>query len=72
MPVIEVTAVPAFSDNYIRLITSRGNSCAIVSRGNAQPVLDLLQKQGLDLAYILMRTITPITSRALGACRPDG
>lgn len=54
MPVIEVTAVPAFSDNYIWLITSGGNSCAVVDPGDAQPVLEVLQEKGLDLAYILI------------------
>ena len=62
MPVIEVTAIPAFSDNYIWPITTRGNSCAIVDRGDAQPDLEVLQEKGLDLVYILIRTITPITS----------
>lgn len=54
MPVIEVTAIPAFFDNYIWLITTGGNSCAIVDPGEAQPVLEVLQEKGLDLAYILI------------------
>jgi hydroxyacylglutathione hydrolase len=54
MPAIEVTAVPAFSDNYIWLITTGGNSCAVVDPGDAQPVLQALQEKGLHLDYILI------------------
>jgi len=54
MPAIKVTAVPAFSDNYIWLITAGGNSCAVVDPGDAQPVLEALQEKGLDLDYILI------------------
>ena len=54
MPGIEVTAIPAFSDNYIWLISCGGTSCAVVDPGDAQPVLDLLQEKGLDLCYILI------------------
>jgi len=54
MPVITVTAVPAFSDNYIWLITAGGNSCAVVDPGDAQPVLEVLREKGLDLDYILI------------------
>jgi hydroxyacylglutathione hydrolase len=54
MPEIEVTAVPAFADNYIWLITTGGNSCAVVDPGDAQPVLEVLQEKGLDLNYILI------------------
>jgi hydroxyacylglutathione hydrolase len=51
---LEVTAIPAFSDNYIWLLDSGGNSCAIVDPGDAEPVLETLERQGLDLAYILL------------------
>jgi hydroxyacylglutathione hydrolase len=51
---IEVTAVPAFSDNYIWLISSGGTSCAVVDPGDAQPVLEALQEHGLELEYILI------------------
>jgi hydroxyacylglutathione hydrolase len=60
MPDLQVTAIPAFSDNYIWLITNGGNSCAVVDPEDAQPVLEILQKNGLDLAYI------PITHHHLG------
>jgi len=51
---IEVTAVSAFSDNYIWLISSGGTSCAVVDPGDAQPVLEALQEHGLELEYILI------------------
>ena len=54
MPNIEVTAIPAFSDNYIWLITTGGASCAVVDPGDAQPVLDVLKDRGLQLDYILI------------------
>lgn len=54
MPNIEVTAIPAFSDNYIWLITTGGASCAVVDPGDAQPVLDILKDRGLRLDYILI------------------
>lgn len=54
MPNIEVTAIPAFSDNYIWLITTGGASCAVVDPGDAQPVLDVLKDRGLRLDYILI------------------
>ena len=41
MSEIEVTAIPAFTDNYIWLITTGGNSCAVVDPGDAQPTLKL-------------------------------
>ena len=54
MPNIEVTAIPAFSDNYIWLITTGGASCAVVDPGDAQPGLDGLKDRGLRLDYILI------------------
>ncbi len=54
MPAIKVTAVPAFSDNYIWLITSGGNSCAVVDPGDAQVVIQVLREKDLNLDYILI------------------
>ena len=54
MPAIEVTAIPAFSDNYIWLITTGGTSCAVVDPGDAQPVIVALNELGLKLDYILI------------------
>jgi hydroxyacylglutathione hydrolase len=54
MPIIEVTAIPAFSDNYIWLISTGGNSCAVVDPGDAQPVIEALGERDLQLDYILI------------------
>jgi len=54
MPEITVTAIPAFSDNYIWLISSRGNHCAVVDPGEARPVEKFLSDAGMTLDYILL------------------
>lgn len=54
MPEITVTAIPAFTDNYIWLISSSGKHCAIVDPGDAAPVRELLRQHGLKLRYILL------------------
>ena len=51
---LRITAIPAFGDNYIWLLTAGGNACAVVDPGDEDPVLDVLQQQGLDLRYILL------------------
>jgi len=51
---LNITAIPAFSDNYIWLLTAGGTACAVVDPGDADPVLEVLEKQGLDLRYILL------------------
>jgi len=51
---LKITAIPAFADNYIWLLTSDGKSCAVVDPGDEDPVLEVLQQQGLDLRYILL------------------
>lgn len=51
---ISIEAIPAFSDNYIWLIRDSGTTCAVVDPGEAAPVLDKLEKDGLDLQYILL------------------
>ena len=51
---LSISAIPAFSDNYIWLITNAGTTCAVVDPGEAEPVLKVLQNQGLDLRYILL------------------
>jgi hydroxyacylglutathione hydrolase len=50
----EVTAIPAFTDNYIWAITQGEKYCAIVDPGEAQPVRDFLSHRGLSLEYILI------------------
>lgn len=50
---IEVTAIPAFVDNYFWLITD-GHRAAIVDPGDAAPVRAALQQRGLQLDAILI------------------
>jgi len=54
MPELKVAAIPAFADNYIWLISTGGRHCAVVDPGDANPVLEKLQQDGLDLAAILL------------------
>jgi len=54
MTSLNVTAIPAFTDNYIWLISTGGTSCAVVDPGAAKPVIDVLQKLGLKLDFILI------------------
>jgi hydroxyacylglutathione hydrolase len=54
MPEVNVTAIPAFSDNYIWLLSTGGDECAVVDPGDAGPVLSALAREALDLAYILL------------------
>lgn len=51
---LNMTAIPAFGDNYIWLLTAGGTACAVVDPGDAEPVLEALENQGLDLRYILL------------------
>ena len=51
---LKVTAIPAFADNYIWLLSAGGKACAVVDPGDADPVLQVLQQQGLDLTCILL------------------
>jgi hydroxyacylglutathione hydrolase len=51
---LNISAIPAFGDNYIWLITAGGKTCAVVDPGDANPVLEVLQERGLDLRYILL------------------
>ena len=54
MPELTVTAIPAFADNYIWLISTGGDECAVVDPGDAGPVFSELNRQGLKLRYILL------------------
>ncbi len=51
---LSVSAIPAFQDNYIWLLKGAGTACAVVDPGDAQPVIEELQRRGLDLRYILL------------------
>lgn len=50
---IEVTAIPAFEDNYIWAITQGGNA-AVVDPGDAKPVQAWLDRTGFVLTAILL------------------
>jgi hydroxyacylglutathione hydrolase len=50
----EVSAIKAFSDNYIWLLRGHDNACAVVDPGDEEPVLETLAAKGLDLRYILL------------------
>jgi hydroxyacylglutathione hydrolase len=54
MPEVIVTAVPAFTDNYIWVLSTGGAECAVVDPGDAEPVFDALRRDGLELACILL------------------
>jgi hydroxyacylglutathione hydrolase len=51
---LNINAIPAFGDNYIWLLTAGGNACAVVDPGDEDPVLEVLEQQGLELRYILL------------------
>ncbi len=52
---IDVSAIPAFDDNYIWLLTRAGyGGCAVVDPGDQEPVLDTLNNRGLTLDAILI------------------
>lgn len=49
----DVIRIPAFKDNYIWLLRS-GAAAVVVDPGDAQPVLDVLEHEGLSLSAILI------------------
>jgi hydroxyacylglutathione hydrolase len=52
---LNVTPIPAFSDNYIWLISNdTKEACIIVDPGDAKPVLEVLQKTTMTLHAILI------------------
>jgi hydroxyacylglutathione hydrolase len=51
---LDVRAIPAFSDNYIWLLHAGGKACAVVDPGDDGPVLEALEGAGLALEYILL------------------
>lgn len=54
MPVLIVSAISAFSDNYIWLVRRGGTDCAVVDPGEARPVQEALRREGLQLRHILL------------------
>jgi len=52
---VDVSAIPAFDDNYIWLLTREGYSgCAVVDPGDEEPVIQTLEAKGLMLDAILV------------------
>ncbi len=51
---LHIEAIEAFTDNYIWLLSTDTDSCAVVDPGDATPVLKRLQEGGLNLRYILL------------------
>lgn len=52
---VDVSAIPAFDDNYIWLLRRPGSgACAVVDPGDEAPVLERLAAEGLELAAILV------------------
>jgi len=51
---ITISAIPAFSDNYIWLIKGSGRDCAVVDPGDHRPVLKVLEGEDLVLRHILL------------------
>jgi len=49
----DVIRIPAFKDNYIWLLR-KGAAAVVVDPGDARPVLELLEREGLTLASILI------------------
>lgn len=51
---LNISAIPAYNDNYIWLLTAGGKACAVVDPGDEEPVLEILEERGLDLRYIFL------------------
>jgi hydroxyacylglutathione hydrolase len=49
----EIIRIPAFKDNYIWLLR-KGASAVVVDPGDARPVLEVLEREGLSLTSILV------------------
>lgn len=54
MPLLNITAIPAFDDNYLWLISDQHRNACIVDPGDADAVLDVLENQRLTLTTILV------------------
>jgi hydroxyacylglutathione hydrolase len=51
---LKVSPIPAFNDNYIWLLETTGQSCAVVDPGEPEPVIEALDQRGLQLDAILV------------------
>ncbi|MCB1858081.1 MAG: hydroxyacylglutathione hydrolase [Gammaproteobacteria bacterium] len=49
-----ISPIPAFNDNYIWLLRGSGNQAVVVDPGDALPVIEMLDKEGLGLEAILV------------------
>jgi glyoxylase-like metal-dependent hydrolase (beta-lactamase superfamily II) len=49
----DVIRIPAFKDNYIWLLR-KGATATVVDPGDARPVLEVLEREGLSLSAILV------------------
>ena len=67
---LEVSPVRAFSDNYIWLMRALGDpaGAAVVESGDARPVRDVLDRQGLRLRTTFVTHHRP--DRVGGVCEP--
>jgi hydroxyacylglutathione hydrolase len=64
-----LSALPAFADNYIWMLR-RGQQALVVDPGDAAPVKQALQSQGLQLAAILVTHHHPDHTGGIAALRP--
>ncbi|MGR5361166.1 hydroxyacylglutathione hydrolase [Vibrio mediterranei] len=51
---LHIKSIPAFNDNYIWLIKNNQNLCAVVDPGDAEPVIEYLEANQLELVTILI------------------
>ena len=51
---MRITPLPAFDDNYIWLLHNGAHEAAVVDPGDARPVIEYLEAQGLRLTAILL------------------
>jgi hydroxyacylglutathione hydrolase len=55
MPMLSVTPIPAFGDNYIWLLRQDTSSdICVVDPGDAAPVIELIEREGLTLSTVLI------------------
>ena len=66
---MNLSALPAFADNYIWMLHD-GTQAVVVDPGDAAPVLQALQAQGLQLAGILVTHHHPDHVGGVDACAP--
>lgn len=70
IPMIDIHAIPAFTDNYIWCLSS-GREAVVVDPGDAAPVRAHLQQHGLALHAILITHWHPDHTGGVAALRAD-